>query len=119
MSIAESIARRVDAQMAAKPFKSVIHLFLSSVAARESEADPFIFVLYREVLACIILIAIINLQGHKIQIDRVDYRRFAFLGVCSFVNVVGASLHLSKSICDLSTQNTLYGNCNLNIDYGK
>lgn len=57
-------------------------------------ADPFVFVLYREIISSIVMYLFVHLQHLKIHIEPRDYRRFLFLGFCSFVNVVGAMLAL-------------------------
>eukprot|EP01031_Cornospumella_fuschlensis_P039003 gene39003-47449_t len=57
-------------------------------------ASPFVFVLYREIGASILMYALLRYRKQSLAIDRVDYPRFLFLGCCSFVNVVGAALAL-------------------------
>lgn len=59
-------------------------------------ADPFLFAMYREVLSSILMYAVIYFRGesHHIYIEKVDIRRFLFLGLCSFINVVGAMFAL-------------------------
>lgn len=58
-------------------------------------ANPFIFVLYREIISSFLMYLIIRIKGEKINIDQRDYFKFFFLGICSFINVVGAMLALN------------------------
>lgn len=68
---------------------------VGSQALKEG-ADPFVFVLYRELVAASVMAFILYIiTGERIRIDPVDYKRFFFLGCCSFVNVVGAMLSLN------------------------
>ncbi|KAJ1408274.1 hypothetical protein B484DRAFT_301560, partial [Ochromonadaceae sp. CCMP2298] len=62
--------------------------------AMKDGADPFVFVLYREVLASALMIAYAQYCGLRIYIEPCDRVRFLFLGLFSFVNVVGAMLAL-------------------------
>lgn len=57
-------------------------------------ADPFVFVLYRELVAAVLMYSYARYCGLEIKIDRADWLRFAILGFFSFVNVVGAMLAL-------------------------
>lgn len=68
---------------------------VGSQALKEG-ANPFVFVLYRELVASSIMAFILYfVTGERILIDSSDYKRFFFLGCCSFVNVVGAMLSLN------------------------
>lgn len=62
--------------------------------ALKGGADPFIFALYRELTASIMMFLVVVFSDLPIKIDKQDYVRFFLLGVCSFVNVVGAMLSL-------------------------
>ena len=62
--------------------------------AMKGGANPFVFVLYREVLASALMFSVTLLKGVHIKVDPNDYGRFMLLGLCSFVNVVGAMLAL-------------------------
>lgn len=62
--------------------------------AMKDGADPFVFVLYRELLAAALMYAYARYCGVDIKIERVDWPRFLILGFFSFVNVVGAMLAL-------------------------
>ncbi len=66
---------------------------IGSLALKKG-ADPFVFVLYRELLASAVMYLLILYRKQIIFIHRVDYLRFFFVGCCSFVNVVGAMLAL-------------------------
>ena len=63
--------------------------------AMKGGADPFIFALYRELTASVLMFLVVALSDLPIKIEKVDYVRFFLLGVCSFVNVVGAMLSLN------------------------
>jgi drug/metabolite transporter (DMT)-like permease len=62
--------------------------------AMKEGADPFVFVLYRELLGSVMMYAYARYCGLEVKIERVDYLRFLILGFFSFVNVVGAMLAL-------------------------
>ena len=62
--------------------------------ALQNGANPFVFVLYREVLACFLMYCAIKFQGLPIDVNRDDVLRFCCMGTCSFINVVGAMLAL-------------------------
>lgn len=57
-------------------------------------ADPLWFALLREVLATALMYLFVLYGNHTFRIEREDYARFAFLGVCSFTNVVGTVVAL-------------------------
>ncbi|CAM9306113.1 unnamed protein product, partial [Ectocarpus fasciculatus] len=57
-------------------------------------ADPLWFALLRECLATVLMFMFVLYGQHSVRIDRQDYARFAFLGVCSFINVVGTVVAL-------------------------
>ena len=66
-------------------------------------ADPLVFALYREILASIIMYGfVISRLGYnyRIIIDKKDYLRFLFLGICSFMNVVISLLGLQYISAD-------------------
>lgn len=73
-------------------FYSGWHL-VGSIALKKG-ADPFVFVLYRELFASVVMLALLRYQRIPIVVDRRDYGRFFVLGLCSFFNVVGAMLAL-------------------------
>jgi len=63
--------------------------------AMKDGADPFVFVLYREVIASVLMIAYAKYCGLNISMVAVpDRGRFLVLGFFSFGNVVGAMLAL-------------------------
>ena len=62
--------------------------------AMKDGADPFVFVLYRELGAAALMYAYAKYCGVDMKIDRCDWVRFLLLGFFSFVNVVGAMLAL-------------------------
>jgi drug/metabolite transporter (DMT)-like permease len=62
--------------------------------AMKDGADPFVFVLYREFIASLLMLAYAQYCGLRIYIEPCDYVRFLILGFFSFVNVVGAMLAL-------------------------
>lgn len=62
--------------------------------AMKDGADPFVFVLYREIFGSALMYAYARYCGVEIKIEAVDRTRFLFLGFFSFVNVVGAMLAL-------------------------
>ena len=62
--------------------------------AMQNGTDPFVFALYRELMASVYMFAYAKLSGFEINIDKSDWFRFAILGLFSFVNVVGAMLAL-------------------------
>jgi drug/metabolite transporter (DMT)-like permease len=66
---------------------------IGSVAMKYG-ADPFVFVLYRELFASLVMYALLRYNSIPVIVDPKDYTRFAVLGFCSFVNVVGAMLAL-------------------------
>lgn len=90
----------------ALPKKTAAHLTLLSAQmcfsgwhivgslAMKDGADPFVFVLYRELFASLLMYAYVRYCGVEIKIEKSDWLRFAFLGFFSFVNVVGAMLAL-------------------------
>lgn len=61
---------------------------IGSLALKDG-ADPFVFALYRELLGCLIMYLITYYKNEAVWIKKEDYMRFLFLGLCSFVNVVG------------------------------
>ncbi|CAM9560383.1 unnamed protein product, partial [Ectocarpus fasciculatus] len=65
-----------------------------AIALTGGAADPLIFVLYRECLASVLMYLFVKFQGQKLRIDKEDFARFFFLGVCSFINVVGTVIAL-------------------------
>ena len=73
-------------------FFSGWHLIGSLVLA--GGADALIFALYRELIAVALMYGFAKSRGATISVDKDDYRRFAFLGFCSFLNVVGAILSM-------------------------
>jgi drug/metabolite transporter (DMT)-like permease len=66
---------------------------VGSLAMKEG-ANPFVFVLYRELLAAVLMYAYVRYSGVSIKIEPEDRLRFLVLGFFSFVNVVGAMLAL-------------------------
>lgn len=62
--------------------------------AMKDGADPFVFVLYRELFGSVLMYAYARYCGVEIKIEKADWFRFSFLGFFSFVNVVGAMLAL-------------------------
>jgi drug/metabolite transporter (DMT)-like permease len=69
---------------------------VGSLALKDG-ADPFVFVLYRELFASLMMALLyfgVQKQPLFNVIEPQDYRRFFGLGVCSFINVVGAMLAL-------------------------
>lgn len=52
-------------------------------------ADPLVFATYRECVATVLMLVIAIMRGSVCEIDSGDRLRFLYLGVCSFVNVVG------------------------------
>lgn len=73
-------------------FFSGWHLIGSLVLA--GGADALIFALYRELIAVVLMYGFSKSRGATISIAKDDYRRFVFLGFCSFLNVVGAILSM-------------------------
>jgi drug/metabolite transporter (DMT)-like permease len=57
-------------------------------------ASPFVFALYREMFAAIVMYGIVRYTGQKVFMHPEDRIRFLFLGFFSFVNVIGAILSL-------------------------
>jgi drug/metabolite transporter (DMT)-like permease len=57
-------------------------------------ADPVVFALYREFTAMILMYTFVRAKDVPIRVDRADFPRFCFIGVCSFVNVVFTILAL-------------------------
>jgi drug/metabolite transporter (DMT)-like permease len=62
--------------------------------AMKDGADPFVFVLYRELAGSVLMYSYARYCGLDMKIERSDWLRFAMLGFLSFVNVVGAMLAL-------------------------
>ena len=62
--------------------------------ALKSGANPFVFALYREFVASVLMYGVVFAKGLQIDIEREDYFRFCTMGVCSFTNVVGTMLAL-------------------------
>eukprot|EP01039_Chlorochromonas_danica_P008978 gene8978-9911_t len=62
---------------------------IGSLALKDG-ANPIVFALYRELLGCLVMYLIIHYKKETLWIKKEDFTRFLFLGLCSFVNVVGA-----------------------------
>jgi drug/metabolite transporter (DMT)-like permease len=58
-------------------------------------ASPFVFALYRELVASLLMFCIVKYYGKKIYLFNEDRVRFLILGFFSFANVVGAILSLN------------------------
>mmetsp|Transcript_738 Transcript_738/g.747 ORF Transcript_738/g.747 Transcript_738/m.747 type:complete len:334 (+) Transcript_738:240-1241(+) len=57
-------------------------------------ADPFIFASYREIIASVLMLMFVFSRKVPITIDMIDVPRLTFIGVCSFLNIVGTILAL-------------------------
>jgi drug/metabolite transporter (DMT)-like permease len=57
-------------------------------------ADPVVFALYREFTAMILMYSFVRFKNVSVNVHKEDLPRFAFIGVCSFVNVVFTILAL-------------------------
>ena len=60
------------------------------MALGSGSVNPFIFALYREVVASAMMFFYVQYKEVQSTIDRKDYFTFLFLGTCSFLNVVTA-----------------------------
>jgi len=57
-------------------------------AALRDGTNAIVFALYREILASILMIAMVRWLGHSLHVRPEHRLRYAFLGFCSFANVV-------------------------------
>eukprot|EP00602_Paraphysomonas_sp_CaronLab_P000205 CAMPEP_0185031090 /NCGR_PEP_ID=MMETSP1103-20130426/18360_1 /TAXON_ID=36769 /ORGANISM="Paraphysomonas bandaiensis, Strain Caron Lab Isolate" /LENGTH=330 /DNA_ID=CAMNT_0027566477 /DNA_START=260 /DNA_END=1252 /DNA_ORIENTATION=- len=62
--------------------------------ALKDGADALAFALYREILASLLMLALVYYRGRVVNVERRDAIRVFFLGFCSFINVVGTILAL-------------------------
>lgn len=58
------------------------------MALSNGNTNPFIFALYRELAASVMMYFYVQFKEINIKIDQADYGTFLFLGACSFLNVV-------------------------------
>ena len=105
-----SVSRRSDANQPvevknlAPHFLLIVTQFIFSgwhllgFLVMSSGANPLIFALYRETIAAVLMLIYVafRISGNyrMVLVDYVDYRRFIFVGFCSFVNVVGTVISL-------------------------
>lgn len=69
----------------------LLHVFYQALS---DGADPLWFALLREVTATGLMFGLVLYGKKSFSIEREDYGRFLFLGLCSFVNVVGTVIAL-------------------------
>lgn len=86
--------------------KSIAHWIILSVqvcfagysligsVAMDRGGDPFVFILYREVISSFLMVCYAQYHGVEWKIDRKHYLQFVLCGFLLFVNVVGALLAL-------------------------
>eukprot|EP01041_Mallomonas_annulata_P012921 gene12921-27255_t len=71
---------------------SIWHI-LGSIALRGG-ANPLIFALYREILSSIFMGVFVVLRKVSFKVDLCDFNRFVFVGLSSFINIVGTAISL-------------------------
>lgn len=68
-------------------------LIISSIVLKQG-ADPVVFALYREFISIALMYFYVLYLGIPISIDRDDFLRFSYVGLCSFINVIFTILAL-------------------------
>jgi len=59
-------------------------------------ANPFVFVLYREVIASLLMLSYVKYCGLRLHIEKEDYSRFLLLGA---MNCFPYSILSTNSVC--------------------